>query len=180
MNTIIEFKDDKLIDIVTDQEWWDNNATGSYHDCGIISTLYFGFNSGAEFNATLYELDFARFLDIFYGRDFSNTTVIEFLNELISTGYFIQTLFIRDSWTDMFNAYFNFGGSDKSMIWFKKRYQAKYYSAISSRKDCYYIFDDTAYNATYVSDRRIEIINNCMEKAELIESISEKDEDDDI
>ena len=177
MNTIIKFKDDELIDIVTNQEWWDNNADGSYHDCGIISTLYFCFKSGAEFNATLYELDFAKFLDIFYGRDFSDVTVIEFLNELISSGYFIQTLFIRySSWTDMFNAYFNFGGSDKSMIWFKRRYQAKYYSAITSRKNCNYIFDDS----TYISDSRREIINDCMKKAELIESISEKDEEDDI
>lgn len=176
MNTIIKFKDDELIDIVTDQEWWDNNATGSYHDCGIISTLYFGFKSGAEFNATLYELDFAKFLDIFYGRDFSNITVIEFLNELISKGYFIQTIFNRYSWTDMFNAYFNFGESDKSMIWFKRRYEVKYYSAIVSRKDCDYIFNDISY---YMCDKRREIIGDSMEKAELIESISEKEEDDD-
>lgn len=176
MNTIIKFKDDELIDIVTDQEWWDNNADGSYHDCGIISTLYFGFKSGAEFNATLYELDFAKFLDIFYGRDFSNVTVIEFLNELISNGYLVQVLDVRGSWTYMFNAYFNFGESDKSMIWFKRIYQTKYYSVIASRKDCDYIFNDS----TYISDRRREIINDYMEKAELIESISEKDEEDDI
>ena len=174
MNTIIKFKDDELIDIVTDHEWWDNNATGSYHDCGIISTLYFGFKSGAEFNATLYELDFAKFLDIFYGRDFSNTTVIEFLNELISSGYFVQVLAVKDSWTYMFNAYFNFGGLDKSMIWFKRIYRTKYYSAEIARKDCNYIFED----ATYISERRREIINDCMDKAELIEYISEKDEDD--
>jgi hypothetical protein len=176
MNTIIEFKDDKLIDIVTDQEWWDNNATGSYHDCGIISTLYFGFESGAKFNATLYELDFARFLDIFYGRDFSNTTVIEFLNEFISNGYLVQVLNAIVSWTYMFNAYFNFGGSDKSIIWFKQIYHQKYYSAEISRKDCDYIFNDVE----YVSDKRREIINDCLGKAELIESISEKDKDDDI
>lgn len=126
--------------------------------------------------ATLYELDFAKFLDIFYGRDFSNVTVIEFLNELISNGYLVQVLDVRGSLTYMFNAYFNFGESDKSMIWFKRIYQAKYYSAISSRKDCDYIFNDS----TYISDRRREIINDYMEKAELIESISEKDEEDDI
>ena len=102
--------------------------------------------------------------------------MLEFLNELISSGYFIQTLFIRDSLADMFNAYFNFGESDKSMIWFKRRYHAKYYSVISSREDCNYIFND----ATYISDKRREIINDCMKKAELIESISEKDEEDDI
>ena len=174
MNTIIEFKDDELIDIVTDQEWWDNNATGSYHDCGIISTLYFGFESGAEFNATLYELDFAKFLDIFYGRDFSNITVIEFLNELISNGHLVQVLSVRDSWTYMFDAYFNFGGSDKSIIWFKRMYSQKYYSVEITREDCNYIFND----ATYINDRRREIINDCMLKAELIESISERDEDD--
>ena len=175
MNTIIKFKDDELIDIVTDQEWWDNNATGSYHDCGIISTLYFGFKSGAEFNATLYELDFARFLDIFYGRDFSNVTVIEFLNELIANGYFVESLYMRDYWKDMFNAHFNFGDSANSMIWFKNRFSRKYYSTITSRKDCEYIFSDISY---YLSDRQREIINDCMSKAKLIESISEKDEDD--
>lgn len=180
MNTIIKFKDDELIDIVTDQEWWDNNADGSYHDCGIISTLYFGFKSGAEFNATLYELNFAKFLDIFYGRDFSNVTVVEFLNELISNGYLVQVLGVRDSWTYMFNAYFNFCESDKSMIWFKRMYHQKYYSVILSREDCNNIFDDATYNAIYASDRRSEIINDCMKKAELIESISEKDEEDDI
>lgn len=180
MNTIIKFKDDELIDIVTDQEWWDNNATGSYHDCGIISTLYFGFKSGAEFNATLYELNFAKFLDIFYGRDFSNVTVIEFLNELISNGYLVKVLNVRDSWTYMFDAYFNFGGSYKSMIWFKRMYHQKYYSVILSREDCNCIFDDATYNVIYVSDRRREIINDCMKKAELIESISEKDEEYDI
>ena len=174
MNTIIKFKDDELIDIVTDQEWWDNNATGSYHDCGIISTLYFGFKSGAEFNATLYELDFARFLDIFYGRDFSNTTVIEFLNELISNGYFVQALHVRDSWNYMFNAYFNFGGSDKSIIWFKLMYHPKYYSAEITRKECNYIFNDRNYDP----EKRRQMIRSCIVRAEIIDSISEKDEDD--
>lgn len=76
---IIKLKDCNLIDIKTNIQFYDNGMSGSYHDTETINEITFIFDTGYRFVGNLFEVNFAKFLDFFYNKDFSKITALHFI-----------------------------------------------------------------------------------------------------
>lgn len=83
MKNIIKLKDTNIIGIYTD-----NSVDTEYGGCSCeydicISVISFTFENGERFSAEVTDVDFCKFVEFFYGKDYSHTGYKEFCNEFI-------------------------------------------------------------------------------------------------
>ena len=162
---IIKLKYCNLVDIKTNIQFYDNGMWGSYHETNVINEVSFVFDNGVKFICNLFDVDFAKFLDFFYKKDFSETITFDFICNFIKavpisykgSGYNLNRKEIIDCYVEE--------GDNEYMVFMRDYIHTdKFYFAQIDKKT----FDDLN---GYLLDDRKKAIETIISKASSVDGV---------